>query len=240
MSGLVIERVSVDRGQSRVVQLVDLQAPTGSVTVLLGANGAGKTTMLEAISGVLAVRSGRVVLEDQEITRVSRPCRSRAGLAHVEQGRTVFGGMTVDENLAAVVRGDASTSACFDLFPELVNRRSVKAGLLSGGEQQMLVIARALATRPKVLLIDELSLGLAPKVVSRLMAAMRELAEAGVGVLMVEQYASLALTVGERAYVMRGGRMVFDGACAELEGRQDALRGAYLGSGAPPLAKELS
>jgi len=226
--GLDVRGVSVARGGLPIVRDVSLQAGSGEVTVLLGPNGAGKTTLLEAISGVIPVARGTIVLEGAEIQRLRRERRARLGLAHVEQGRAVFPGLTVEENLLVTVRkGDIEPLLA--LFPELAARRRVRAGMLSGGEQQMLVIARALAGRPRMLLVDEMSLGLAPIVVRRLMPVFRQLADEGVGVLLVEQYAALALDLGDRAYVLNRGEVVFDGPCAELAGKIDILRGAYLG-----------
>lgn len=227
--GLQLERFSVARGGFAVVRKVTLSAPRGEVTVLLGPNGAGKTTLLEALSGVIPASGGRAVLNGMDLTSLSRERRAKLGLAHVEQGRTVFAGLSVQENLRAASRG-GGLERLFDLFPELAARRHVRAGMLSGGEQQMVVIARALATRPSVLLVDELSLGLAPIVVRRLMPVLRRLAHEGVGVLLVEQFAALALEVGDRAYVLNRGQIVHEGFASELREQADVLRGAYLGA----------
>ncbi|HKT58172.1 MAG TPA: ATP-binding cassette domain-containing protein [Microbacterium sp.] len=207
-----------------------MDVPAGEITVLLGANGAGKTTLLEAISGVIPFQEGTVSLGGERIDKLSRRRRSRMGLAHVEQGRTVFGDLTVEENVTAVARKSTAWRDTLALFPELEQRRHVRAGMLSGGEQQMLTVARALATEPTLVMVDEMSLGLAPLIVRRLMPVMRQLADEGVTVLMVEQFAGLALEVGDRAYVMRTGELAFDGTCAELLARRDMLHSAYLGS----------
>jgi branched-chain amino acid transport system ATP-binding protein len=228
--GLVLSGVEVHRSGSPVVRGVDLVAPAGQVTVLLGANGAGKTTLLEAVSGVVPVVKGSVSLAGTDVTAVHRSARARLGLAHVEQGRSIFPDLTVEENLL-VAGPRPAIEASFELFPALTNRRHARAALLSGGEQQMLVIARALVTRPKVLLLDEMSLGLAPTVIKRLIPVVRRLADEGVGVVLVEQFAALALSVGDRAYVLVRGEIAYHGTCGTLARDPDLLRHLYLGAG---------
>jgi branched-chain amino acid transport system ATP-binding protein len=191
----------------------------------------GKTTLLEAISGVLPIATGSIGLDTQEIGRWSRQKRARAGIAHVQQGRVVFPGLSVEENLAAGAHGSTTASA-YELFPELEKRRRVAAGKLSGGEQQMVVLARAILGKPQFLLVDEMSLGLAPLVVKRLMPVIRSLADGGVGVLLVEQFAKLALSVGNTALVMNQGRIVYSGASSELLNDPALLQRAYLGEAA--------
>ncbi len=228
MSTLVLEQVCVARGQFPIVVDVDLRVPAGEVTLVLGPNGAGKTTLLEAISGILPVKSGSITLGGDPIHRASRVRRARRGLAHVEQGRAVFSDLTVAENLLIATSGGDLTAA-FEMFPELESRRGIRAGSLSGGEQQMLVLARAMLAKPSVLLIDELSLGLAPIIVRRLMPVVRALADSGMAVLMVEQYAALALEIGNSVSVLGRGRVIFSGACDELDSQGGVLQGAYLG-----------
>jgi branched-chain amino acid transport system ATP-binding protein len=201
--------------------------PYGEITVLLGPNGAGRTTLLEAISGILPLQSGDVTLAGASIKAMSRVARHRAGVAHVEQGRAVFATLTVEENLLVSCDAGRATKA-YEWFPELIKRRDTKAAELSGGEQQMLVIARALLGRPHFLMVDELSLGLAPLIVRRLLVVLRELASQGVGILLVEQYAELALGVGQRAYVMNHGAVVLQAKCAELLSAPEKLHAAYL------------
>jgi branched-chain amino acid transport system ATP-binding protein len=235
MSRLLVSELRVDRAHLPVVREVSLAVESGQISVLLGANGAGKTTLLEGMSGVIPVAGGRIEIDGREIQRARPGARVGAGLAHVEQGRTVFRQLTADENLRAGAASAADVQAAYALFPELLPRRDVQAGLLSGGEQQMLVIARALAGRPKILLIDEMSAGLAPTIVRRLMTTVRKLADEGLAVVLVEQFAVLALGVGDRAYVLRRGRIVYDGACAELRDAPDKLHQLYLGgSGQEP------
>lgn len=229
MSELVISGLSVGRAGLPVVTEASLRAASGEVSVVLGANGAGKTTLLESISGIIPVSRGTIAIDDREIQKVRPGARYHAGLAHVEQGRTVFRELTTEENLGVGLAPEANLDEAFTLFPELKARRAIRAGLLSGGEQQMLVIARALLGRPKILLIDEMSAGLAPVIVMRLMRAVRELADQGLAILLVEQFAALALSIGNRVYVMRRGRIVHDGDCASLRNAPDELHRLYLG-----------
>jgi branched-chain amino acid transport system ATP-binding protein len=228
MSALVVSELIVNRAGLPVVRGASLIVEPASVSVLLGANGAGKTTLLEALSGVTPHAGGKIALAGEAIENLRTGARARRGLGHVEQGRTVFRTLTTDENLRAAHRA-ADTREAYALFPELEKRRNVRAGLLSGGEQQMLVIARALLTRPKAILIDEMSAGLAPVVVGRLMAAVRKLADGGLAVLLVEQFAALALGIGDRAYVLRRGQIVYDGACPALARAPELLHRLYLG-----------
>ncbi|WP_419839711.1 ABC transporter ATP-binding protein [Candidatus Poriferisodalis sp.] len=192
---LRVEGLRVDRLGQPVVRGVDLSVAPGEVTVLLGANGAGKSTLLDGISGVVIPSAGRVVLGGEDITQSSRRRRFRAGLSYVQQGRMVFEGLTVEENFL-VTAGRAELSPAFELFPELKARSSTPAGLLSGGEQQMVVLGRAVVREPRVLMIDELSLGLAPAVIDRMLQAVEHMASSGIGLLLVEQFADRALNSG--------------------------------------------
>ncbi|TYB41193.1 ABC transporter ATP-binding protein [Actinomadura chibensis] len=232
MRELRLEDVSVGRGGAPIVRDVGFAVPAGQVTVLLGPNGAGKTTLLEAIAGVLPLTSGRLTGDGADLSGLDRVSRAKRGIALVEQGRTVFSGLTVAENLRAVRRGPRADRA-LELFPELTKRMDVQAGLLSGGEQQMVVLARALAMSPSVLLIDEMSLGLAPVIVKRLLPAVRALADEGVAVLLVEQFATLALAVADTAHVLAGGRLTHSGPAAPLRKAPDVLHAAYLGESVP-------
>ena len=229
MSSFVVSSLSVNRGELPIVMEAGLSVKSGEVSVILGANGAGKTTLLEGLSGVIPVAGGSIAIDGQEIQKARPGTRSRAGLAHIEQGRTVFRQLSTEDNLKVGLHPEEKVGTAYELFPELVQRKSVRAGLLSGGEQQMLVIARALLGRPKVLLIDEMSAGLAPVIVTRLMTAVRKLADSGLAIVLVEQFAALGLAIGNRAYVMRRGRMVYDGDCATLQRAPDELHRLYLG-----------
>ncbi|KFL28305.1 branched-chain amino acid ABC transporter ATP-binding protein [Devosia sp. 17-2-E-8] len=229
MSALEVKGLVVNRAGVPVVRGVDLVVLPGEISVLLGSNGAGKTTLLEGISGVIPTAGGSVTLDGANVTKANAGFKARAGLAHVEQGRAVFTEMTTEENLQVALHPEARLEEAYALFPELLQRRTIKSGMLSGGEQQMLVIARALVGRPKVVMIDEMSAGLAPVVVSRLMGAVRKLADTGVAVVLVEQFAALALAIGNRAYVLRRGQMVHEGACSELAKDPARLHHLYLG-----------
>lgn len=228
--GLVLEGLTVARGGRDVVEQVHLQAPRGAVTALLGPNGAGKTSLIGAVAGLLP-SSGTVRLGEQDLSR-SRPVRrAAAGVATVEQGRTVFGQMSTLDNLRIAGGGPGAVEAVLETFPELRPKLAVRAGLLSGGEQQMLMLARALTRDPAVLLVDEMSLGLAPGVVRRLLPLLRRLAaERDMAVLLVEQFAVLALGVSDHAYVLRRGRITHDGPAAELVADPARLDEAYFGA----------
>lgn len=228
-AGLVVQDLVVHRGGSQIVNGVDLSAPPGEVTVLLGPNGAGKTTLLEALSGRIPATRGTVRIGGRDVLRTTRVARAHLGLAHVEQGRTVFRDLTVEENLRVAAHTGELDDA-YTLFPELRPRSRVAAGALSGGEQQLLVLARAMLGRPQVLLIDEMSLGLAPVVVKRLLPAVSTLAAQGVAVLLVEQYAAMALSIGTTAMVLFRGQIVLRGHAVELRHETERLHRAYLGA----------
>jgi branched-chain amino acid transport system ATP-binding protein len=225
---LDVSDVTIEREGLPIVRNASLKADAGGVTVVLGVNGAGKTTLLEGISGVIPIRAGSVNLAGVRIEKKPPFVRASLGLAHVEQGRTVFPELTTRENLL-VASGGQPIDEAFSVFPELEKRTRVAGGLLSGGEQQMLVLARAFLRRPKVLLIDELSLGLAPLVLDRLMNAVVRLRDTGMAIVLVEQFAPLALEVGTRAYVLRGGQVVYDGTCQALRETEGMLQSLYLG-----------
>ena len=238
-TGLRLVGVCVDRLGQPVVRGVDLDAPAGEITVLLGANGVGKSTLLDGVSGVAALRSGDVYLDGSAITRSSRRRRVQAGLAYVQQGRSIFPDLTVTENLE-VVAPPGKFGPALDLFPELKQRLDVKAGLLSGGEQQMLVLGRALLQEPRFLMIDELSLGLAPVVVERMFEAVERLSAAGLGILLVEQFADRALASGSHAAVLARGRVVLSGPAGALRSQPDRLHAAYLTGDPAEIAEELA
>ena len=229
MTTLSVKGLVVNRAGLPVVRGIDFEARSGEISVLLGSNGAGKTTLLESLSGIIPAALGTIELDGTDLARLRPGTRARAGLSHVEQGRTVFSEMTTEENLKVALHPDADLDEAYNLFPELLQRRDVKAGMLSGGEQQMVVIARSLVSRPKVIMIDEMSSGLAPVVVGRLMTAVRGLADSGMAVVLVEQFATLALAIGSRAYVIRRGEMVYDGGCEVLARDPAHLHRLYLG-----------
>jgi branched-chain amino acid transport system ATP-binding protein len=230
---LRVEGLRTEYGPVRAVDDVSLEAAAGAVTAVLGANGAGKTSLLRTISGLVRPRAGRVWIEDVEITRKPVEQIVRRGLAHVPEGRGVIAELTVEENLrlGGLWRGREAMplEEIYELFPPLAGRRRQPAASLSGGERQMLSIGRALVGRPRVLLLDEPSLGLAPVVVAQLMALVRGLAdERGLAVLLVEQNARSALSVADQAIVLDLGHVVAAEEPARL--REDReLRHAYLG-----------
>ncbi len=224
-----------------VLRGVSLELPRGEIVALLGANGAGKTTLLRAVTGLLGVHRGRVTkgsveLDGERISGRDAAWRVRKGLAQVMEGRRIFAELTVDENLRAggFTRSRAENREAqervFDLFPVLAERRRSTAGYLSGGEQQMLAIGRALMAAPRVLLLDEPSLGLAPRLVEQVRDTIVELNRQGVSVLLVEQNAAMALAIASHGYVMETGRVVKDGPAAALLADQD-IQEFYLGVG---------
>ncbi len=230
---LAIEELTTDYGPVRAVDGISLTVPGGSVIAVLGANGAGKTSLLRTICGLVRPSSGRVLLDGKDITGLAVEQIVRRGLAHVPEGRGVIGELTVAENLrlgGLWRRGDAAPiEEIYELFPRLHERESQPASRLSGGERQMLSVGRALMARPKVLLLDEPSLGLAPLLVAQIMARVRRLADRfGLGVLLVEQNARSALSVADRGIVLNLGQVVADRPADQLAG-DERLRHAYLG-----------
>jgi branched-chain amino acid transport system ATP-binding protein len=231
---LQIQKLVVARGGRNVVREVSLDIPSGEITALLGPNGAGKSSMVLAIGGVLKPVAGKVLLDEHDYAG-KRPERiRRAGLAIVPEGRRLLPELTVGENLSVATYmmsgGDAvaGRKRALELFPELEKRLDYPARSLSGGEQQMVVLAQALVSHPRFVIIDELSLGLAPVIVNRLVPTIRSVAESGVGVLLIEQFAALALGLANRAYIMEGGRIQFSGMASELREKPELLQSAYL------------
>jgi ABC-type branched-subunit amino acid transport system ATPase component len=223
------EHLQAGYGSITVVHGLDLEVRPGEVVALLGANGAGKTTTLLTLAGDIPSLGGRIVINGKATTAPLHR-RARAGLSFVTEERSVFMGLTTEENLRV---GKGDTGMALDLFPELRSRWKVKAGLLSGGEQQMLTLARALSRRSKLLLADELSLGLAPLVVDRLLRAVRQAADSGLGVLLVEQHVRKVLAFADRGYVIRRGRLVLEGTGAELREQLAEIESTYLAAGGP-------
>ena len=233
MSLLRTEGLRASYGQVDVLLGIDIEVNEGEMVVILGANGAGKTTTMRAVSGTVA-RSGSIIFNGQEIVSESAESIVRLGIAHVPQGRGTFADLTVEENLriGAYIRKDSVESDIerwYETFPRLGERKSQKAGSLSGGEQQMLAIARALMSRPRLLLCDEPSLGLAPLVTQELFGVLKTLnQEEGLSVLLVEQNANLALKVAHRVYLLETGQVVASGSAESIAG-DERIRKAYLG-----------
>jgi branched-chain amino acid transport system ATP-binding protein len=226
---LVLDRVTVRRGVGPVISDVSLEVVPGRITTLVGPNGAGKTSLLESLSGIVAVSSGTITMDGQDLRRLSRRRRSLLGLKHVEQGRMIFPNLTVRENLQLTSRTVQDFDAAVALFPELEPRMESATKLLSGGEQQMVVLARAFASRPSYLLLDEMSLGLAPAIFMRLLPVIVDVARGGVGVLLVEQFARQALRIAHDAVVVANGQVSYQGEAAPLAADSEMLRRVYLG-----------
>lgn len=230
MSELQLSGVTVSRGAGPVISGVDLTLRAGEIVALVGPNGAGKTSLLESISGVIGHSSGDIAVDGESIAKWKRVQRSRAGIAHIEQGRAIFPSLTVRENILLTAKTAAALEDVLHSFPELEKRIDSQAVLLSGGEQQMVVLARAFAARPRFLLIDEMSLGLAPVVFMRLLPLVEQIAESGVGVLLVEQFTHLALGIADDAMVLASGRVTQpQGPARRLQEDDGLLRSAYLG-----------
>ena len=235
MALLELRGLTVGYGAVRALHGIDLRVDRGEIVTLIGCNGAGKSTTLRAISGLLRPTAGTISFDGEAIGGVAPHLLVRRGIAHCPEGRGVFPQLTVEENLdlgayvrhdRAAVKGDLEKA--LELFPRLRERFRQMAGTLSGGEQQMLAMARAMLARPRLLLLDEPSLGLAPQVVQTIFKVIREINAGGTTVLLVEQNAHMALRAAHRAYVIEVGRIVMEGPAAELE-RSDAVRKAYLG-----------
>jgi len=232
---LEVRDLQVAYGAARALWGVSLEVRAGELLCVVGPNGAGKTTLINTIAGILRARAGRLVFEGRDITALAPHQFCEAGIAVVPEGRRLFTGMTVLENLelgsylpAAKQHRQASLDAALELFPALKQKLASAAGELSGGQQQMVAIARALMARPRLLLLDEPSLGLSPLIVHDMFAAIRRINARGVSVLMVEQNVVMAMQVSTRAYVLEEGRIVAEGAPAELLARPEIQR-AYLG-----------
>jgi branched-chain amino acid transport system ATP-binding protein len=235
VSILALESVQVSYGGIRAVKGIDLTVEPGELVCLIGANGAGKTTTLRAITGLVRAAGGRIMYDGNDIASLKPHEISRRGLALVPEGRGVFAQLTIEENLhmGAYARHDrpgvaADLERAYTTFPRLKERRRQTAGTLSGGEQQMLAISRALMSRPKLLLLDEPSMGLAPLMVERIFEVIRGISADGVTMLLVEQNARLALEVSRRGYVLESGQVTISGEARSLLG-DPRIREAYLG-----------
>lgn len=231
---LKIENLAVSYGMIQAVHGVSFDVKPGEIVTLIGANGAGKTTILRTISGLIRPKSGQILFEDQEITKTPPQKIVAAGLSQVPEGRHVFPGLSVMENLemGAYLRKDDALKGdyeqVFEKFPVLKERRNQDAATLSGGEQQMLAMGRALMSKPKLLLLDEPSMGLAPIFIKEIFSIIQEINAQGTTVLLIEQNAKMALSVAHRGYVLETGKIVLSGTGAELLDSEEVKK-AYLG-----------
>jgi branched-chain amino acid transport system ATP-binding protein len=230
---LSVEAVTAGYDNAAVLRDLTLTVAPGEVVALLGANGAGKTTTLRVISGVVKPMVGRVMFDGQDLASAPPPERARRGIAHVPEGRGIFFGLTVAEHFRLTYRGERlEPDVAYEYFPALSELRNRRAGLLSGGEQQMLAVGRALARRPKLLLLDELSLGLAPVIVERLLPVVHKFAmDDGCAVLLVEQHVNLGLEIADRGYILSHGEVLAHESAENLRGDHGLLVASYLGEG---------
>ncbi|OPZ63391.1 MAG: High-affinity branched-chain amino acid transport ATP-binding protein LivF [Firmicutes bacterium ADurb.Bin506] len=236
MSLLSLKDVRISHGNVEAIHGISIDVDEGRIVTLLGANGAGKTTTLRAISGLIRPRAGHILLDGQDVTTLPAHELVNRGVAHVPEGRRVFSTLTVAENLklgaykyrSQPKRWQATMDRVYKLFPRLEERSSQLAGTLSGGEQQMLAIGRGLMAEPRIILLDEPSLGLAPKLVQEIFRVIREINDSGTTVLLVEQNARMALRISHNAYVLETGKIALSGPAAELRA-DPRVRKAYLG-----------
>ncbi|GEN35630.1 MULTISPECIES: ABC transporter ATP-binding protein [Aneurinibacillus] len=232
---LKVDEINVYYGNIQALKGVSLEINQGEIVTLIGANGAGKSTLLKAISGLLKPKQGEIMYLNQSIAGKPAQTIVKQGISHVPEGRRVFANMTVEENLelGAFLRNDKDGirqdfEKVYELFPRLLERRKQLSGTLSGGEQQMLAMGRALMARPRLLLLDEPSMGLSPLLVKTIFRIIEEINETGTTILLVEQNANMALSIADRAYVIETGRVVLSGTADELNA-SDQVRMAYLG-----------
>ena len=232
---LTIDKIHVNYGSFQALDGVSLQVNEGEIVALLGSNGAGKTTTINTTSGILKPLAGKIVFNGEDLSKYKLHEISSLGLVQVPEGRKLFPDMTVHENLlvgsfakVARVKRQENLDMCYEMFPKLAERRKQSAGSLSGGERQMVAIARALMQCPKLLMLDEPSLGLAPVVVQQVFEIIQNINKMGTTILLVEQNAQMALSVADRAYVMETGRIILSGTGRELA-ESEAVKKAYLG-----------
>lgn len=236
---LNIQDLHVSYGKIKAIKGISLEVGAGEIVTLVGANGAGKTTLLKTISGILTPASGQILYDDKPLSAIKPFERVIEGICQAPEGRGIFPGMTVLENLemgkfsrpAAKSENEQDLAMIYELFPRLKERLTQMGGTLSGGEQQMLAIGRALMSRPRLLLLDEPSMGLAPKFIAQIFEIIQEIKKRGVTILLVEQNAAKALTIADRAYVLETGSITMQGSGQELL-NDPAVRKAYLGHGA--------
>lgn len=232
---LEVENISVHYGVIEAIKDISFQVKQGEIVTLIGANGAGKTTILKAVSGLLPLSKGKIIYQSQDISQMSSQIRVASGISHVPEGRRVFSGMTVLKNLemGAFLRGDQSNvlkdmNRVFERFPILKERLNQDAATLSGGEQQMLAMGRALLSRPDILLLDEPSMGLAPLFIKEIFRLIQDINKTGTTILLVEQNAHAALSIADRGYILETGKVTATGTGHELLSSEN-IQKAYLG-----------
>ena len=227
---LTVRQLTTGYDDVVVLDGLDLDVAAGEVVAMLGPNGAGKTTLLRALSGQLPISKGQVVFKGEEQHRGLHH-RARRGLGYIGDDKSIFPGLTTKENLK-LARGDSA--AVLAMFPELGSRLAIRAGLLSGGEQQMLAVGRALGRKPDLVMADELSMGLAPLIVKRILKTLRAAADSGVGVLIVEQYVDDVLAIADSVYVLGRGRVEFSGSAAEFSSKRQLIEDSYFATARQP------
>ncbi|WLE00738.1 ABC transporter ATP-binding protein (plasmid) [Agrobacterium leguminum] len=229
-----VENLMVERGGKRVIHGISFAVRSGEISTLLGANGAGKSSTVMALSGAIPASGGNVNLDGKPINGLSPDRVRRQGIALVPEGHRVLGQLSVEDNLVVAALDPSATARreglarIYEIFPELYERRNQLASNLSGGQKQMVAMGQAFISKPRFMIVDELSLGLAPSVVKRLAEALKLAAQSGIGVLLIEQFANLALDLASHAMVLERGRLVFDGSSANLKAKPEILHGAYL------------
>lgn len=229
-----VENLMVERGGKRVIHGISFAVRSGEISTLLGANGAGKSSTVMALSGAIPASGGNVNLDGKPINGLSPDRVRRQGIALVPEGHRVLGQLSVADNLVVAALDPSATerreglAQIYEIFPELYERRNQLASNLSGGQKQMVAMGQAFISKPRFMIVDELSLGLAPSVVKRLAEALKLAAQSGIGVLLIEQFANLALDLASHAMVLERGRLVFDGSSADLKAKPEILHGAYL------------
>ena len=235
MSRLEVKNLTVRRGTKNVIEDLSFTLETGRVTAFLGPNGAGKSSLVLALAGALASQSGEISLDGQSLFGASPELIRRAGVAAVPEGHRLLAGMSVEDNLAAAgfhlskKQLGAAVAEVYEIFPELAGRRDQRAGSMSGGQQQMVALGQAVVSRPRFILADEMSLGLAPLIVTRLMRVVERLAASGVGILLIEQFTGVALGLADEAFVLSRGRFSYGGSPRKLLAQPELLHTAYLG-----------
>jgi branched-chain amino acid transport system ATP-binding protein len=225
---LKVENLSVKDGTRLLLENISLEIHPGKVTAVIGANGAGKSELVLALAGVMPVAEGSITCDGQKLNGLGPEAIRRSGIAAVPEGHRVLTALSVDDNLR-VAGALSQLEKTYAIFPEMAERKSQLAGTLSGGQQQMLAIGQALMAAPRFILIDEMSLGLAPLIVKRLLGVVAQLKEQGVGILLIEQFTDLALGIAETAIVLRSGRVRYNGSAAELKADKALLHQAYFG-----------